>query len=49
MAVALTLVVLLTGRVYARRIGGATGDFLGATEQLGELVAYAILAYATTP
>jgi adenosylcobinamide-GDP ribazoletransferase len=45
MAFALALVALLTGWVYARRVGGVTGDFLGATEQLGELVAYAVLAY----
>lgn len=30
---------------YARRLGGITGDFLGATEQLGELAGYAVLAW----
>lgn len=34
-----------TASVYLRRLGGFTGDFLGATEQLGELVAYAALAW----
>ena len=32
-------------RKYHRRAGGITGDFLGATEQLGELAALAVLAY----
>jgi cobalamin synthase len=26
-------------------VGGITGDFLGATEQLGELAALAVLAF----
>jgi adenosylcobinamide-GDP ribazoletransferase len=30
---------------YARRVGGFTGDFLGATEQLCELAGYAVLAW----
>jgi adenosylcobinamide-GDP ribazoletransferase len=52
MARALVLVAMLgattiwTARVYAARVGGVTGDFLGATEQCGELVGYAVLAWA---
>ncbi|THD46077.1 MAG: adenosylcobinamide-GDP ribazoletransferase, partial [Bradyrhizobium sp.] len=38
-------VTLLTGWRYARRVGGFTGDFLGATEQLCELAAYGVLAW----
>jgi adenosylcobinamide-GDP ribazoletransferase len=38
-------VTLLTGWRYARRVGGVTGDFLGATEQLGELAVLAALAW----
>jgi adenosylcobinamide-GDP ribazoletransferase len=38
-------VTLLTGWRYTRRLGGFTGDFLGATEQLCELVAYGVLAW----
>jgi adenosylcobinamide-GDP ribazoletransferase len=30
---------------YLRRLGGITGDFLGATEQLCELAAFAVLAW----
>ena len=43
--VALTAVTVLTAWRYARRVGGITGDFLGATEQLSELAALAVLAY----
>jgi adenosylcobinamide-GDP ribazoletransferase len=35
----------LTGWRYFRRVGGITGDFLGATEQLGEIAALAALAW----
>jgi adenosylcobinamide-GDP ribazoletransferase len=45
MVVALALVAFVTGGWFARRVGGITGDFLGATEQLGELAALAVLAY----
>jgi adenosylcobinamide-GDP ribazoletransferase len=41
----LALVTLLTAWQYARRLGGVTGDFLGATEQLCELAGYAVLAW----
>lgn len=37
-----------TAVVYRRRLGGFTGDFLGATEQLGEIAAYAALAWSET-
>lgn len=32
--------VVLTGRLYARRIGGVTGDCFGATNQLTEIAVY---------
>ncbi len=38
-------VTVLTGWRYHRRAGGITGDFLGATEQLGEIAALAVLAW----
>jgi adenosylcobinamide-GDP ribazoletransferase len=44
-AIASIVVMLVTGWRYLRRIGGITGDFLGATEQLGELAALAVLAW----
>lgn len=43
---AVGLVALSTGYWYRRRLGGVTGDFLGATEQLGELAILAVLAWA---
>jgi adenosylcobinamide-GDP ribazoletransferase len=42
---AVAVVTLLTGWRYVRRLGGFTGDFLGATEQLCELAAYGALAW----
>ncbi|MBS3936733.1 MAG: adenosylcobinamide-GDP ribazoletransferase [Sulfuritalea sp.] len=42
-AVALALVALVTGlaaRTYVRRLGGYTGDCLGATQQLAEIAFY---------
>jgi adenosylcobinamide-GDP ribazoletransferase len=45
MVVALTTVTGVTAWRYARRVGGLTGDFLGATEQLSELAAFAVLVY----
>jgi adenosylcobinamide-GDP ribazoletransferase len=39
------VVTLFTGWRYARRVGGITGDFMGATEQLCELAAYGALAW----
>jgi len=38
-------VTLFTGWRYVRRLGGITGDFLGATEQLCELAAFGVLAW----
>jgi adenosylcobinamide-GDP ribazoletransferase len=45
LAAALALVTLVSALQYARRLGGITGDFLGATEQLCELAGYAVLAW----
>ena len=39
------LVTVFTGWRYARRLGGVTGDFLGATEQLAEVAGFAVLAW----
>lgn len=36
------LVVILTGLYYKRRLGGVTGDCLGATNQLTELTLYLV-------
>ncbi len=47
-AAACAAVTALTGWRYARRAGGVTGDFLGATEQLCELAALAVLAWGVT-
>lgn len=47
-ALLLTLIGItaLTGYRYKRRMGGVTGDFLGATEQLGEIAALATFAWS---
>ncbi|HEY5374168.1 MAG TPA: adenosylcobinamide-GDP ribazoletransferase [Polyangiaceae bacterium] len=45
LAAALTVVTALTGWRYWVRVRGITGDFLGATEQLSELAALAVLAW----
>jgi cobalamin synthase len=45
LSVLTVVVAVITGRVYARRVGGITGDFLGATEQLSEVVALGVLAW----
>ena len=42
---AMAIVTLVTGLRYARRLGGMTGDFLGATEQLCELAGFGALAW----
>lgn len=42
---ALSAVTVVTGWRYVRRVGGVTGDFLGATEQIGEIAALAVLAW----
>jgi adenosylcobinamide-GDP ribazoletransferase len=44
-ALAMVLVTCVTGFRYRQRTGGITGDFLGATEQLCELAAFAVLAW----
>jgi adenosylcobinamide-GDP ribazoletransferase len=44
-AVAVAAVTTLTGFRYHRRLGGITGDFLGATEQLGEMAVLAVFAW----
>jgi adenosylcobinamide-GDP ribazoletransferase len=38
----------VSGWRYHRRVGGITGDFLGATEQLGEIAALAVLAWPSS-
>ena len=45
LAAVLLLVTKFTGWRYWVRARGITGDFLGATEQLGELAALAVLAW----
>jgi adenosylcobinamide-GDP ribazoletransferase len=45
---AVGLVTILTGLHYRRRVGGITGDFMGATEQLCELAALGVLAWGRT-
>lgn len=42
---AAVVITLYTGWRYARRVGGVTGDFLGATEQLGEIAILLVLAW----
>ena len=42
---AVAAVSAVTGWRYHRRVGGITGDFLGATEQLGEIAALATLSW----
>jgi adenosylcobinamide-GDP ribazoletransferase len=46
LVLAMAVVAIVTGWRYARRLGGVTGDFLGATEQLGEIAGFAVLAWA---
>jgi adenosylcobinamide-GDP ribazoletransferase len=41
----LVLVTLVCGWRYLVRLGGLTGDFLGATEQICEMAALAVLAW----
>ena len=46
--VALTLTLLLLSRWYLqRKLGGITGDTLGAINQLAELLIYLLFAAAT--
>jgi adenosylcobinamide-GDP ribazoletransferase len=44
-AMAIAVTTALTGWRYYRRVGGITGDFLGATEQLSEMSVLAVLAW----
>jgi adenosylcobinamide-GDP ribazoletransferase len=44
-ALACAVVTVTTAWRYQRRLGGVTGDFLGATEQLCELAALLVLAW----
>jgi len=46
-AIAVAVITAFTGWRYHRRVGGITGDFLGATEQLGEVAALAVFAWPT--
>ena len=48
LVVAMASVAALTGWRYARRLGGVTGDFLGATEQLAEIAGFAVLAWGAS-
>lgn len=45
LACILIAITLFTGWRYSRRAGGVTGDFLGATEQIGEVCALAVFAW----
>lgn len=45
LVVVLAAVALFSAFRYVRRVGGITGDFLGATEQLGEMAALSVLAW----
>jgi adenosylcobinamide-GDP ribazoletransferase len=47
LAATLAAVAFASGLHYRRRVGGITGDFLGATEQLGEIGALVVLAWAS--
>ena len=42
LAVALGATGLAMARLFSRRAGGVTGDFLGAMEQAGEILALAV-------
>jgi adenosylcobinamide-GDP ribazoletransferase len=46
MIAVLAVVTVVSGAVYRARAGGVTGDFLGATEQLGEIAALVALAWS---
>jgi adenosylcobinamide-GDP ribazoletransferase len=47
LSIACAAVTTLTSWRYIRRVGGITGDFLGATEQLCEIAGYAVLAWGS--
>jgi adenosylcobinamide-GDP ribazoletransferase len=44
-AAAIASTTAITGLIYRRRLAGITGDFLGATEQVGEMALLAVLAW----
>ncbi|MEM9729940.1 MAG: adenosylcobinamide-GDP ribazoletransferase [Myxococcota bacterium] len=46
---ALLVIALLLSRVFIKRAGGITGDFLGATEQCNEVTLLVLLAYVGLP
>ncbi len=46
MVAVLAVVTVVSGAVYRARAGGITGDFLGATEQIGEVAALVALAWS---
>ncbi len=48
MLVSGVLVALLLGFRFARRLGGITGDFLGATQQVSECVFWVVLLWKLT-
>jgi adenosylcobinamide-GDP ribazoletransferase len=45
MGAVLALTAALAGKYFAVRVGGFTGDLLGATEQIGELAGLSVLAW----
>jgi adenosylcobinamide-GDP ribazoletransferase len=47
MIAAIAVVTASSGARLRARAGSVTGDFLGATEQLGEIAALAALAWAS--
>jgi adenosylcobinamide-GDP ribazoletransferase len=47
-AVACALAAIVVGRAARRRVGGITGDVLGAVEQLGEMAVLLIAAGVAT-
>jgi adenosylcobinamide-GDP ribazoletransferase len=47
-AAAAALATLALGRLATRRVGGVTGDVLGAVQQLGEILVLLVAAAATT-
>lgn len=45
LAIAVVVATTLIGRYFRRRIGGYTGDCLGATQQVTEIAAYIVLCW----
>src|SRR5690242_7849969 len=46
-AAVIATITAVTGLFYRRRLGGITGDFLGATEQLSEMALLAVFTWPT--